>query len=80
MNKLIKYSSNIRKAVAWCNGLTNYYVNLIFSETADLTDDNRRTSKSSDFDFIPKNLYKSIVLKLVSSVLYNKFSKVSITY
>jgi len=80
MKNLFNNSLNIRKAVAWCNGLTNIFVNLGLYHKTDLTDDNRRTSKSSDFDFIPKNLYKSIVLKLVSSVLYNKFSKVSITY
>ena len=79
MNKLINYSLESKKAIVLYDGLINYFVNLRFSKRADLTDENipaRMFFSSNLISFFDMNATRKIFM----NVLYNKFSKVSITY
>lgn len=75
------YSLKSKKAVAFCNGSINNFANLMFCYSTDLADENSRGTLIISSNFIAKYLAKSIgQIKFISSVLYNKFNKVSITY
>jgi hypothetical protein len=79
MNKLINNSLESKKAVAWCNGLITSFVNLIFCENPDLTDENNPTRM-----FFSSNLISFFDMKATRKismvVLYNKFSSFTIAY
>ena len=73
------YSLKSKKAVALYNGSINNFVNLIFCENSDNKGENNTEEQVFNSDFI-LNISNMSILKNISSVLYNKFSKVSINY
>jgi hypothetical protein len=79
MKIINKYSLENKKTATNCSGLI-FFVNLIFSENLDLTDENNTNYVYLyEVDFILKVFNKSI-LKYLHVVLYDKFNRLAITY
>lgn len=79
MINLFYNSFKSKKAVAMVQRLNNCFVNLTPSKGTDLTGENIKTRQVFFIDFILKK-YNMSIDKILSCLLYNKFSKVSITY